>query len=117
MKHLFKFSKTDRLNRLKSKHDKLTTKAGNVQNEIVNEVFGIYIDNKEREKLISDAYRLCFGNDKTRRIEAIFDNFSKETLDYNTALDIIEARNHIQEHNQEGFFSKIANVVYPSDEE
>lgn len=117
MRQLFRFFRKDKLNRLKAKHDKATAKAGNIQAEIVNEVFDIYLDEKERKKLINDARKLCFGNDKTKRIEATFNNFSKESLDYNAALDIIDARNHIREHSQEGFFSKIGNVASSDDED
>jgi hypothetical protein len=115
MWRIFKFFKRDKLNTLKEEHDNALNIAANKEQEIINTVIDKYIDEEERQQLVSDAKRFGYSSKTLSRIESVFSNFNQDTLTYNVAEDIIDARNHVRDHKKESFLSKISNVI-PEDE-
>lgn len=106
----------DRLNKLKEQHDEHARITGELEIEIINSVFKEYMDEDQRAELVQNAKTFSFSKEKLTRIESAFTDYNKDSITYNVATDIIEARNHIKEHGQESFFSKIANLVISEDD-
>ena len=111
-----KFIKRHWLNKLRKKHDKKMNSVLDLEKKIVNSVFDDYLNKEDREALIADARKSCYSEDKIAKIELSFEHFSID-ITYNDASEIIEAQNHISQHNKEGFLSKIANVISTDAEE
>lgn len=101
----------DKFEKLKEEHDKHTRIAGDLETTIINSVFKEYINKEERDNLIKQAKTYSFSEQKLKNIEDAFNNFNEDTINYNIASDIIDARKHIKEHSKESFFSTISNIV------
>lgn len=113
----------DNLKKLREYHDKEIrignehlNKAKEIENQIVNEVFSTYLDEEERNKLINQAKAFSFSNEKLTRIEEVFKEYNEDKINYNIAIDILDARTHIKEHKKEGFLSTISNLVINEDD-
>ncbi len=91
-------------------------KAKELENKIVNEVFSTYLDEEERNRLINQAKAFSFSKEKLTRIEEVFNEYNEDNIDYNIAIDIIDAQTHIKEHKKEGFLSTISKLVINEDD-
>lgn len=112
-----KFIKHFRQNRLRKKHDNKLKSASNLETKIINSVFDEYMDEDERQRLVSEARTCCYSEDKLKNIEESFNSFTIDKVTYNVANEIIDAQNHVKQHKKESFLSMIANVVPIDDEE
>lgn len=106
----------DKISKLKKQHDEYARKTGELEIEIINSVFKIYMDEGKRSELLEKARTFNFSQKKTDDIERAFTNYNEDNITYNIASDIIDAQNHIQEYDRESLFSQIANIVIPKDD-
>lgn len=113
----------DKIEKLKLEHDKEIIIAGkhlekaeDLEDDIVNSVFKEYNSKEERDELIKRAKAFNFSKEKLEHIERVFEDYNQDNVNYNVALDIIEARKHIKEHSKESFFSTISNIVINEDD-
>lgn len=103
---------------MKLKHDSKVLEVQEIENRITNQVFDSYLDENDRKKLLEDARTFHYSETKISIVQHLFNNFNTDTVKYNDAVDIIDMETHIEQHRKnEGFFSKIANVVIPEDEQ
>ena len=112
---LFKWICRNKVTVLRNKHDKATDTVILTENEIIHVVFVEYLDEEARQELLDDAKAFCYSREKICNIESAFNDYNKDSITFNVALDVIDAKKHIKEHKRESFFSKIANII-PDDE-
>lgn len=108
----------DSLVKLRESRNKHIRIINDIENKIVNDVLVQYESKNERDQLIQDARTFQYSEEKTKKIESVFQNDDmNKVMNYNNASDIIDARQFIQERKNESFFSKIANVIIINDED
>lgn len=104
----------DKQLRIASEHVK---NAKNIEKEIINSVSDQYIDKEERDKLIQQAKKVYYSEEKIKLISKVFEKYDRSKVTYNVAIEIMDAEKDIKEHNKESFFSTISNIVINEDKQ